>query len=179
MNAALAHAAVYVPVAILTAVLMDLWAALLHGRLWHRALFFVHASHHRPRPHGERFEANDVLSGTHAPAAIALILWGCRAEPSVLREVAFGVGVGMSLFGVAYLVVHDGVAHHRLPVRWLLRFGYIRQVVRAHFIHHQGGETEEGGRPPYGFFFGPWELARVTRSRSTPSAQAQLPSGSP
>lgn len=175
MSEELTHATIYVPVALVTALAMELWAALLHGKLWHRWLWFVHVSHHRARAPGQRFEANDALSSTHAPVAIALILFGCRAAPSVLREVAFGVGIGMSLFGVAYLVMHDGLVHRRLPVRWLLRFGYVREIYRAHLIHHTGRE----GRAPYGFFLAPWELARITRSRSTPSERAPRPSASP
>ena len=82
---------------------------------------------------------------------------------------------GFNSFGVAYLVMHDGLVHRRLPVRWLLRFGYVREIYRAHLIHHTGRE----GRVPYGFFLAPWELARITRSRSTPSERAPRPSASP
>lgn len=148
------HALIWLPIATVTAVAMDLWAALLHGRVWHRWLWTVHVSHHVPRR--GRFEANDALSILHAPIAMALILWGCASAPAPLREVAFGVGIGMTLFGVAYVVVHDGLVHQRLPVRVLLRLGYFRSVVRAHRVHHA---TPRGG-VPYGFFLGPWELAR-------------------
>ena len=71
--------AVGVPVAIG----MELWAALLHGRVWHGLLWPVHKSHHAPRG---RLEANDILSFTHAPIAIVLILIG--------MPVAFALGLG-------------------------------------------------------------------------------------
>jgi beta-carotene 3-hydroxylase len=159
---------VWLPVALVVAVAMDLWAALLHGRVWHSWLWPVHRSHHTPRPNGVRFEANDALSLLHAPIAVALILHGCRAAPGPLREVEFGVGVGMSLFGVAYLVVHDGLVHGRLPVQWLLRLRYFRGVARAHRVHHTG----VAGGAPYGLFLGRWELAHNrSLTRSQPSSE--------
>jgi beta-carotene 3-hydroxylase len=158
------RALVWMPVALCVAAAMDLWAALLHGRVWHAWLWSIHRSHHDPRRPGARFEANDALSVLHAPIAIALILVGCKAGPGFAREAAFGVGVGMTLFGMAYLVVHDGLVHGRLPVQFLLRLRYFRGVARAHRVHHTG----VAGGAPYGLFFGRWELAitrRLTRSR--------------
>ena len=156
---------VWLSVALATLVLMDLWAALLHGAVWHGALYFVHRSHHRPRRGA--WEQNDALSLLHAPIAIALILYGCSAAPSVAREVAYGVGLGMSAFGVAYVIVHDGFVHRRLPVAWLGRARFFRAVAQAHRVHHGRG----GRHPPYGLFFGPWELARAGRKRLSASAR--------
>jgi beta-carotene 3-hydroxylase len=168
------RALTWVPVALVVAVAMDFWAAILHGRLWHARLWPVHRSHHEPPSGAGRLEANDALSLLHAPIAIALIVVGCRGTPGVLREIAFGAGIGMSLFGVAYFVVHDGLVHARLPVHGLLRFRYFRAVARAHRAHH-----EAAGGAPYGFFFGQWELARaqgISRSRSS-TGRARSSSG--
>ena len=169
MTSVLAHAVIWIPVAAITAVLMDFWAAFLHHRVWHAWLWSVHSSHHTPRPEGERLEQNDALSFLHAPPAIALIFYGCRAAPSVLRKAAFGLGIGMTLFGIGYVLVHDGLVHGRLPMSSLLRLRYFRAVVRAHHVHHTG----TAGGAPYGFFFGRFEL---TRSRLTRSPRRSVPS---
>ena len=161
--------AIWAPTAIVVAVAMELWAALLHGRVWHTILWRIHRSHHRVRR--GRFEANDALSMLHAPIAIAAILYGCRAEPGALREIVFGVGIGMSAFGVAYLVVHDGLVHGRLPVAALGRLRYFARVRDAHLVHH----AHAGG--PYGLFLGPWEPRRATHA--APRAPRAFPSGSP
>ncbi len=147
---------------------MELWAALLHGRIWHGLLWRVHRSHHRLRRLGERLEANDALSLLHAPIAIALILYGCRGPQGIAREVAFGVGLGMTLFGIAYLVVHDGLVHGRLPVRGLLRFRYFVRVRDAHELHHRGRDV-----PPFGLFLGPLEVRQRLRAASESTAPAQ------
>jgi beta-carotene 3-hydroxylase len=135
-----------------TALLMEFWAALLHGRFWHGMLWNMHRSHHRPR-HGH-WEANDWLSLLHAPIAIAMILYGCRAEPGVLREFVFAVGIGMTVFGLAYLLVHDGMVHGRLPMQWLLKYSYFKRVQACHELHHN---LRYRG-VPYGFFLGKLEL---------------------
>ncbi len=165
LDTSLARGLVWVPVALVVAVAMDLWAALLHGRVWHGVLWSVHRSHHAPQEPGApeaRLEANDALSLLHAPLAIALILAGCMAEASVARELAFGTGVGMSTFGLGYLVVHDGLCHGRLPVAFLLRLRVFRGIVRAHRVHHTG----TSGGAPFGFFFGVRELERRARRRA-------------
>lgn len=149
---------VWLPVAATTAVLMELWASLLHGRVWHGPLWAVHRSHHRRSTGG--LEANDALSILHVPIAIALIVYGSLAGPGLAGDLPFGVGVGMTLFGVSYFVVHDGLIHGRLPVGALGRLSYFARVKRAHEEHHRLG------RGPYGLFFGPWALARARARRA-------------
>ena len=85
---------------------------------------------------------------------MALILYGCVGTPGPLREIAFGLGLGMTAFGLAYMIVHDGLVHGRLPVAWLGRVAFLRRVHEAHLKHH-----EKGG-PPFGLFLGPQERAR-------------------
>jgi beta-carotene 3-hydroxylase len=132
---------------------MEGWAAFLHGRVWHHALWRIHRSHHRKRR--GRFEQNDALSFLHAPIAAGLIIHGCAAAPGVLRDLTFGFGIGMTLFGVAYIVVHDGLVHRRLPVSGLARFGYFARVRDAHRVHHSTGGA------PFGLFLGPQVLERM------------------
>lgn len=141
--------AIWGPTAVVVAIAMEGWAALLHRFVWHGILWSVHRSHHEARR--GRFERNDFLSALHAPVAIALILYGCRAHESLLRDLAFGVGIGMTIFGVSYALVHDGFSHRRAPVRFLRRFRYFRAVALAHAIHHQG----KHGQAPFGFFLAP------------------------
>lgn len=159
--------ALWIAVALPVAAGMELWAMLLHGRVWHTWLYPIHKSHHTPKT--GYFELNDVFSVIHAPIAMALILYGCLAAPGVPREIAFGIGLGMTLFGVGYMVVHDGLVHGRLPVQWLGRWAYFRKVRNAHMVHHRHGGV------PYGMFLGPQELKRAKRRGISPR-DAQTPS---
>lgn len=161
---------------------MEVWAAFLHGRVWHHALWRIHRSHHAKRR--GVFEHNDALSSLHAPIATGLILYGCAAAPGVLRDVAFGFGLGMTCFGVAYVVVHDGLVHRRLPVSGLARFSYLARVRDAHRVHHSTGGA------PFGLFLGPLVVERRPELAAPPAcrrddlsahgtapARAPLPSG--
>ena len=162
MSGALAHALVFTPVAVVVAFAMELWADLLHGKIWHGILWVIHRTHHRKNT--GRWETNDFLSVLHAPIAIALIFYGCLGPEGVFREVLFGVGIGMTAFGVSYLVVHDGLVHGRLPVASLGRIAYLRDVVAAHRFHH----TKNGA--PYGLFLGPFDATyRASLRTSSPS----------
>ena len=151
MSGPTSHALVFMPVALLVACAMELWAGLLHGKVWHGILWVIHRTHHRKNT--GRWETNDFLSVLHAPIAVALILYGCRGPAGIWREVLFGVGIGMTLFGISYLIVHDGLVHGRLPVAGLSRFAYLREIVAAHRFHH----TKNGA--PYGLFLGPFHAA--------------------
>lgn len=141
--------------AVVAACLMEPWARVLHGRIWHGAMWGVHASHHAPRT--GRFERNDVLSALHAPIAMGLVVGGCQLVPRPVGAVLIGIGVGMTLFGLAYLVVHDGLVHGRLPVGFLAKHPYFKRVRAAHLVHHAKGEA------PYGLFRGPEELLALKR----------------
>jgi beta-carotene 3-hydroxylase len=161
-------ALLWVAVALVVAAAMEPWAMLLHGCVWHHRLWFIHRSHHRDRR--GRFEHNDALSALHAPVAIALILHGCAAAPGLLRDVTFGAGLGMTLFGLAYVIVHDGLVHGRLPAGWLARIPYFARVRDAHRVHH-----ERGGRAPFGLFLGPYELARSAKREAGASSHGRAP----
>ncbi len=151
---------IWLPIAIVVAVAMEFWAAFLHGTFWHGVLWFAHRSHHRDdydASSAVKWETNDVFSFIHVPFAIALIVYGCEARAGLWPTLAFGVGVGMSLFGVGYFMIHDGMVHGRLPLKFLLRFKYFERVQRAHAFHHQRGGA------PYGLFLGPWLPRRTAK----------------
>ncbi|CAN90740.1 Beta-carotene hydroxylase [Sorangium cellulosum So ce56] len=144
--------AIWIGAALAAFAIMEVWAALLHGKVWHHALWRIHRSHHTKRRGA--FEQNDALAFLHAPIAAGLIIYGCDGAPGPLREAAFGFGLGMTAFGLAYVLVHDGLVHGRLPVSGLARVPYLARVRDAHRVHHGTGG------PPYGLFLGPLVLAR-------------------
>ncbi|WP_437928433.1 beta-carotene hydroxylase [Sorangium sp. So ce291] len=162
----LSHA-IWIVTALAAFAAMEGWAALLHGKVWHHALWSIHRSHHARRR--GLFERNDALSFLHAPVAVALILYGCMGAPGFLREAAFGFGLGMTAFGAAYVLVHDGLVHRRLPVSGLARVPYLARVRDAHRVHHSTGGA------PYGLFLGPLVLARRAATAPLEAAAAAPP----
>jgi beta-carotene 3-hydroxylase len=127
----------------------------MHGRGW-----AWHSSHHRSQ--GRRIEANDLFPMVFAAATIATMAVGAAIEG---LAALLWVGVGVTVYGIAYLVVHDLFIHARLGRLPGARSRYVRWVAAAHAVHHRSG------RKPYGFLLP--RLASASTTAST-SVQASL-----
>jgi beta-carotene 3-hydroxylase len=151
-----------------TAGFMELWARWLHRGLWHRSLWWMHRSHHQQRPGVRtRWERNDLLSASHALVAVGLLAAGFFSH-SAWSGSLMAIGAGMTAFGLAYVLVHDGIIHGRLPLAFLeQRVPYLQRVAAAHRVHHQARDAS-----PYGLFLGPWELAAQQGTASSTSGRA-------
>ncbi|KAF5451189.1 hypothetical protein F2P56_031471 [Juglans regia] len=136
------------------AVGMEFWARWAHKALWHASLWHMHESHHRPRE--GPFELNDVFAIINAVPAISLLSYGFFHK-GLVPGLCFGAGLGITVFGMAYMFVHDGLVHKRFPVGPIANVPYFRRVAAAHQLHHS--DKFEG--VPYGLFLGPKELEKV------------------
>lgn len=136
------------------AVGMEFWARWAHKALWHASLWHMHESHHKPREGA--FELNDVFAIINAVPAIALMAYGFFHK-GLFPGLCFGAGLGITIFGMAYMFVHDGLVHKRFPVGPIANVPYLRQVAAAHQLHHM----EKFDGVPYGLFLGPKEVEQV------------------
>ncbi|XP_051121701.1 beta-carotene hydroxylase 2, chloroplastic [Andrographis paniculata] len=136
------------------AVGMEFWARWAHKALWHASLWHMHESHHKPRE--GPFELNDVFAIINAVPAIALLSYGFFHK-GLVPGLCFGAGLGITVFGMAYMFVHDGLVHRRFPVGPIANVPYFRKVAAAHQLHH----SDKFNGVPYGLFLGPKELEEV------------------
>ncbi|GAB2294003.1 Phospholipase A2 crotoxin acid subunit CA [Dionaea muscipula] len=136
------------------AVGMEFWARWAHKALWHASLWHMHESHHRPRE--GPFELNDVFAIVNAVPAIALLSYGFFHK-GLFPGLCFGAGLGITVFGMAYMFVHDGLVHKRFPVGPIANVPYFRRVAAAHQLHH----SDIFSGIPYGLFLGPKEIEEV------------------
>ncbi|WOL05737.1 beta-carotene 3-hydroxylase 2, chloroplastic isoform X1 [Canna indica] len=136
------------------AVGMEFWARWAHRALLHAPLRSMHESHHRPRDGA--FELNDALAIVNAVPAISLLAFGFL-NGGLIPALCFGAGLGITLYGMAYMFVHDGLVHRRFPVGPIANVPYLRRVAAAHQIHHM--DMFDG--VPFGLFLGPKELEKV------------------
>jgi len=132
---------------------MEFWSRWIHRALWHGPLWGSHASHHAPR--SGWWERNDLFAVMHALIAAPMVYAGLRWQLAPLA----GWGFGMTAFGAAYFTVHDGFIHGRLPVAFLARSAFLRQVRNAHRAHHHRDHAA-----PFGLFLGPQELRAHQRA---------------
>ena len=119
-------------VVVVTAACMEPFAWLMHRHVMHGVGWSWHRSHH----HRERlllgcFEVNDLYAVVFAAVAIVLIALGTYGF-SPLQW----VGAGMTVYGMIYFFVHDGMVHQRWHYRWVPRSGYLKRLYQAHRLHH-------------------------------------------
>ncbi|KAK4480732.1 hypothetical protein RD792_013814 [Penstemon davidsonii] len=131
------------------AVGMEFWARWAHKAVWHASLWHMHESHHRARGEGA-FEVNDIFAIINAVPAIALVSFGFFHK-GLIPGLCFGAGLGITVFGMAYMFVHDGLVHRRFPVGPIAHVPYLRSVAAAHQLHH----SNKFHGVPYGLFLGP------------------------
>lgn len=136
------------------AVGMEFWARWAHQALWHASLWHMHESHHKPRE--GPFELNDIFAIINAVPAIALLSYGFFNK-GLIPGLCFGAGLGITVFGMAYMFVHDGLVHRRFPVGPIANVPYFRKVAAAHQLHH----TDKFKGVPYGLFLGSKEIEEV------------------
>lgn len=117
---------------------MEAVSYLMHRFVMHGPGLHIHADHHAPPSDG--FQRNDLYPASFSVLAIGLFAAG-TAVPGLRLLVA--AGVGMALYGLSYLYVHELYVHGRLPLP-RRPWRYFAWLERQHRIHHlYGGE-------PYG-----------------------------
>ena len=125
---------------------MELFAYVMHKFLMHGPLWFLHASHHRPRKGW--FEWNDLFGVFFATPSIVLIYLGTHGQPPLLW-----IGLGMTAYGACYFGFHDVIVHRRLPLRVHPQGRYFRRIIQAHLIHHR--TMKRRGAVSFGFLYAP------------------------
>ncbi|MCL6261121.1 sterol desaturase family protein [Aquiflexum sp. TKW24L] len=103
----------------------------MHGPLWN-----IHKTHHQPSK--SFFELNDLFSLLFGSVAIILIIIGVEN-----LDYRFWIGVGISLYGLLYFIIHDVLVHRR--VKWFERpkNNFLLGIFRAHQAHHATNKKED------------------------------------
>ena len=122
-----------------TFILMEGATWVLHKYLMHGFLWVLHKDHHDPSK-DKSLERNDWFFVIFATPAIALMYFGARQEFNYI----FYLGLGISLYGMAYFFVHDVFIHQRMGVLRITSNQYLLAIRRAHKQHHKHREKEDG-----------------------------------
>lgn len=155
-------------VVILTVAAMEGVAYLSHRYIMHGFGWGWHRSHHEP--HDDAFEANDLYAVCFAAVAIALFAIGSAVAPPL-----FWVAVGVTIYGILYFVVHDGLVHQRWPFRHKPKHPYLKRLVQAHRLHHAVERRE--GAVSFGFLYARpvADLRRALKARGTVGRRSERP----
>ncbi|MEM9170692.1 MAG: sterol desaturase family protein [Pseudomonadota bacterium] len=160
-----------IAIVLVVAVLMEGYAWAMHKYVMHGIGWGWHRDHHEP--HDKTFEVNDRYAIVFG-AFTTLLFWIGHKYWTPLWYVAAGI----TLYGLMYAFVHDGLVHQRWPWRWVPKRGYLRRLVQAHRLHH--AVTTRGGAVSFGFCLAPdpkklhAEL-RAFRAEAARERRAQAP----
>lgn len=126
-------------VVIVSFMIMEGVAWLSHKYIMHGKLWVLHSDHHKKTSPGF-FEHNDYFFLLFAIPGIVLLFTGMKSGYNYL----FFAGCGITLYGMAYFIIHDVFIHRRLKFFRNTDNRYLKAIRRAHKIHHKHTGKEDG-----------------------------------
>lgn len=139
--------AAFIVIALAVFLAMEWVAWWSHRHIMHGWGWAWHQSHHEPRE--GLFELNDLYAVVGSVTAIGLFCIGWATGSWWVYAIASGV----TLYGAAYAIFHDGLVHQRWPFQWVPRGGYLRRLIQAHRLHHAVMSKDDA--VSYGFLIAP------------------------
>lgn len=124
-------------VIILSFCLMEAVAWSAHKYVMHGFLWSLHRDHHQG--HEGVMEKNDSFFFIFAvPSAY------CYMTGFLYNDFRLYIGIGISLYGLAYFIVHDIIIHQRIKFLRNWNNRYVTGIRRAHKMHHKHFNKEDG-----------------------------------
>ena len=127
---------------------------IMHGLLWR-----LHKDHHKKESSGF-FEHNDFFFLIFALPGIACLFFGMQNGYNFV----FWIGMGITLYGIAYFLVHDVFIHQRFKIFRNTDNAYFKAIRRAHKMHHKHIDKEEG--ECFGMLWVPFKYFRELKMKS-------------
>ena len=144
-----------IAISLLTFIGMEGITWLTHKYVMHGFLWTLHDDHHNKDHSKGFFERNDAFFIIFAGLAMTFFAAGTFHEP--WRFLIY-VGIGITLYGFAYFMVHDILIHQRFKLFSRTNNFYFRALRKAHKIHHKHLGKEEG--ECFGMLFVPMKYFR-------------------
>lgn len=130
---------IYAFIVIFTFIAMEGVTWITHRFVMHGLLWNLHEDHHQPR--NRFFEKNDLFFVIFAIPSMILMYFGTHSAS--LFYMLF-IGIGITLYGAAYFVVHDIIIHQRFKFFTRSSNFYVRAIRKAHKVHHKHLGKEDG-----------------------------------
>jgi beta-carotene 3-hydroxylase len=135
-------------------------AWLTHKYIMHGILWRLHKDHHKKESYGF-FEHNDFFFLIFAIPGIAGLFFGMNVGYNAL----FWAGLGITIYGFAYFLVHDIFIHQRFKFLRTSNNRYLNAIRRAHKMHHKHIGKEEG--ECFGMLWVPMKYFRDRKKSAT------------
>lgn len=119
---------------------MEFMAWFAHKYIMHGFLWYLHEDHHKPHVQKRGFfEKNDAFFLIFAIPSAFCYYFGIAGPHHWLLY----VGIGISIYGLIYFLIHDVYIHQRFPWFRQLESTYSKAILRAHGAHH-AKQTKHG-----------------------------------
>lgn len=129
---------IYLFITLATFCIMEGITWLTHRFVMHGFLWYLHEDHHQKG--SGFFEKNDAFF-----FIFAIPSWLCIMLGSMSRAYwVVSIGVGITLYGVAYFVVHEIIIHQRFKLFTRSNNRYIKAIRWGHKMHHKHLDKQEG-----------------------------------
>lgn len=129
----------YIAITLATVCTMEFVAWFAHKYIMHGLLWSWHEDHHKPHLKHGFFEKNDRFFLVFAIPSAACYILGSATPQFWL----FFVGIGISIYGLIYFLIHDVYIHRRFKWFKQLDSKYSRAILRAHGAHHAKQTKED------------------------------------
>jgi len=127
---------------------MEIFSWFIHKYIMHGILWKIHRTHHTKTK--GFFELNDVFSLLFGTTAVVLIILGLST-----LNYQFWIGLGITLYGFTYFVLHDILIHRRMKVKQKPEGSYLEAISKAHRDHHKTRERD--GSVSFGLLIVPFK----------------------
>ena len=119
---------------------MEFVAWFTHKYVMHGFLWFFHRDHHK-KDHDSWFERNDFFFLIFAIPGAGGMFYAIQTGNYLPW---FYIGLGITIYGMAYFLVHDIFIHQRFKIFRRTNHPYFRAIRKAHKVHHKHLGKEEG-----------------------------------
>jgi beta-carotene 3-hydroxylase len=146
-------------IVLLAFVSMEAVAWFTHKYVMHGLLWRLHKDHHKKESSGF-FEDNDFFFLIFAVPGIVALFIGMQNAYNFL----FWIGLGITLYGLAYFLVHDIFIHQRFKIFRKADNPYFAAIRRAHKVHHKHLNKEHG--ECFGMLWVPYKYFRDIKGKN-------------
>lgn len=140
---------------------LEIFSYAVHRWLFHGLLWRIHKTHHTART--GLFELNDLFSAGFAAGSIIMMVF---AQKPLFDSVSFPIGLGITIYGAVYFVIHDIFTHRRFW-RFASKNRLLLTIRAAHQKHHQTAAKQ--GIEPFGLFI--FDYAKFWRKTGAPKTK--------
>ena len=151
-----------IAIVLISVIFMEIFAWAIHKYVMHGIGWGWHESHHRETD--GPFERNDLYAVCFSVIAAGLFIAG-----SLWWTPAWFIALGLTIYGLLYGFVHDGLVHQRWPFFIKARGRYLKRLVQAHRLHHAVHSRD--GAVSFGFLW----AEDVRKLKAKRKAQSSLP----